>query len=96
MNTIPSASSRDRNADMKVLTKKVVKDLLSFNEERLNSHVAEHPDLLPLYVTSALGVEYRVNWSTATDEDCQKAQAWSSYCCSLFDDIQSFVDNILG
>lgn len=92
MSNIPSPSNRDRNSDMKALTKVVLKDLLSFNGERLNSHVAEHPDLLPLYVASALGVECRINWATATEEDCQKAQAWSSYCCSLFDDIQMFVE----
>jgi len=92
----PNPSSRDRNADLKTLARKVIKDRLSFNEEPLSQHVAEHPDLLPLYVESALGVRTQMNWATATDEECATHKVWSDYCSNLFDSVEEFVLNAIG
>ena len=92
MNTIPKAADRDRNADLLVLARKVVKERLSFNEsETLTAHTVEHPDLLPYFVTEAIGVKFALNYATATDEDCREASAWGDYCCKLFDDVEEFV-----
>lgn len=100
MNTIPSVKSRDRNADLNALARVVVKERLSFNEEKLNGHVAEGGDLLTHFVTAALGAEYHVQWGTLSDAEapdvCTLAKEWSDYCCELFNDVEAHVLSRLG
>lgn len=95
MNTIPSISDRDRNVDLLILARYVVKERLSWSNDVLNSHVADSPDLLMHFVTRALGAEFNVSWSQVSDEEapavCAKSKAWSDYCGDLFGSVPEFV-----
>lgn len=95
---IPSPKSRNRTDDLRRLARQVITDRVSsYSDERLNAHVAESPDLLTGYVSSALGpgAEYHVQWSLMDDNEaadlCTLSKEWSDYCFSLFDEIPAFL-----
>lgn len=94
--TIPSAETRDRNADMKALARKAITDRLSFRTDGLTAHVAESPDLLTSYVTTAIGATLRIDWMEATEMECIQERNWAAYCTDLFDGVQGYVMNLLA
>ena len=89
---IPDPASRDRIADLKTLTKVVIHDFITFNDEKLNVHIAETPDLLIAYVERAIGLSVRINWSEVKDTDLPAIKAWQDYCGGLFDGVQGFIN----
>ena len=94
--SIPSPKNRNRTADLKRLARAMVTDRISsFADERMNLHIAEHPDLCMHYVTDALGENYRVNWMDVTEEEnadiCTLSKEWSDYCDSLFEEVPGFI-----
>lgn len=88
--TPPTPTDRNRDQDLKTLSKKVIKDLF-FGTDRLSPHVRETTDLLVPYVETALGVTFRVNWSEVSDEELPAIKAWQDYCLGLFDSVEEFV-----
>lgn len=86
----PTPASRDRNADLQVLSAAVVTDLLR-STGLLTHHTMDTPDLLVAYVERCLGVSTRVNWMDLTDEELPAVRAWQDYCTVLFDSVHNFV-----
>jgi hypothetical protein len=88
---IPDHASRSFEADLRVLAKRVLEDLMSFDDSKLSPHIVGHVDLLSLYVQAALGVTSRINWGTATDEEVARMGIWQDYCCKLFGGVKPFI-----
>lgn len=95
MHTIPNPADRNHDADLMVLARAVIKERLNWCDEVLNSHVADSPDLLMLYVSKTLGAEYNVQWSLVTDAEAAdvatQSKKWSDYCDSLFSSVTDYV-----
>jgi hypothetical protein len=96
MSTIPNMADRNQANDLRVLGLAVVMAGLSFNDsEELTGPVVESPDLLPLYVSGVLGAEFKMDWSSATEEECARERVWAGYCCDLFDQVKGYVEKLL-
>jgi hypothetical protein len=91
MSLVPDPADRNRQADLPVHVRRVVKDLLSFSEGRLNPHIAETPDLAIGYVEESLGLRIRIPWGEVPDGALPKIKTWQDYCLKLFDSVESFV-----
>lgn len=92
---IPDHTSRNPEADLRVLARRVLTDLVDFGD-KLTPHIVENKDLLSWYVANALGAMHKINWGTASAEEVARMAVWQDYCCDLFDQVKPFILRNLG
>lgn len=87
---IPDHNGRDMADDLRLLSAKVLTDLLAFNAS-LTQRMVENKDLLSGYVATAIGEKPRINWGTATDQEVARMGVWQDYCCNLFGHVRPYL-----